>query len=50
MLFAGSERAAVMITRIQTARLNDVDPQTWLADAFARMPVHPQNRIHDLLP
>jgi hypothetical protein len=36
-LFAGSdrggERAAVMYTLIQTARLNDVDPQAWLADA-----------------
>src|SRR5262249_2683414 len=35
-LFAGSdrggERAAVMYTLIQTARLNDVDPQAWLAD------------------
>jgi hypothetical protein len=35
-LFAGSdrggERAAVMYTLIQTAKLNDVDPQSWLAD------------------
>jgi transposase len=35
-LFAGSdrggERAAVMYTLIQTARLNDVDPQAWLAN------------------
>jgi hypothetical protein len=53
-LFAGSdrgaERAAVMVTLIQTARLNDVDPQAWLADIFARIPAHPQNRIHELLP
>jgi hypothetical protein len=38
-LFAGSdrggERAAVMYTLIQTARLNDVDPQAWLADVLA---------------
>ena len=35
-LFAGSdrggERAAAMYTLIGTARLNDVDPQAWLAD------------------
>ncbi len=53
-LFAGSdrgaERAAIMVTLIQTARLNDVDPQAWLADVFARIPDHPQNRIHELLP
>jgi hypothetical protein len=35
-LFAGSDRggqrAAVMFTLIHTAKLNDVDPQAWLAD------------------
>ena len=53
-LFAGSdrggERAAVMVTLIMTARLNDIDPQAWLADVFARMPAHPYNRIQGLLP
>jgi transposase len=37
-LFAGSERgaerAAVMYTLIQTAKLNNVDPQDWLADVL----------------
>jgi len=37
-LFAGSERgadrAAVMATLIMTAKLNDVDPQAWLADVL----------------
>jgi hypothetical protein len=41
LLFAGSdrggERAAVMLTLIRTARLNDVDPQAWLADVLARI-------------
>ena len=36
-LFAGSDRggrrAAAMYTLIGTAKLNDVDPQAWLADA-----------------
>jgi transposase len=40
-LFAGSdrggERAAAMLTLIQTAKLNDVDPQAWLADVLARI-------------
>jgi hypothetical protein len=27
----GGERAAVMYTLIQTAKLNDIDPQAWLA-------------------
>lgn len=53
-LFAGSdrgdERAAVMLTLIHTARLNDVDPQTWLADVLARINEHAALRLHELLP
>lgn len=53
-LFAGSdrgaERAAVMITLIMTARLNEIDPQAWLADVFARIAAIPQTRLHELLP
>jgi len=53
-LFAGSERgaerAAVMYTLIQTARLNDVDPQAWLADVLARIADTPQTRLAELLP
>ena len=33
----GAERAAVMATLIMTAKLNDVDPQAWLADVLARL-------------
>ena len=48
-LFAGSERgaerAAVMATLIMTAKLNDIDPQAWLADVLARIADH---KIHDL--
>jgi hypothetical protein len=32
----GGRRAAVIYTLIQTAKLNDVDPQAWLADVLAR--------------
>jgi transposase len=53
-LFAGSdrggERAAVMYTLIQTARLNDVDPQAWLADVFARINDHSIQKLDQLLP
>lgn len=53
-LFAGSdrgaERAARLNTLIQTAKLNGVDPQAWLADVFARIAAHPQNRLAELLP
>jgi transposase len=53
-LFAGSDRgadrAAVMATLIQTAKLNDIDPQAWLADVLARIADLPQSRLHELLP
>lgn len=53
-LFAGSdrggERAAVMLTLIRTAKLNDVDPQTWLADVLARINDHAALRLYELLP
>jgi len=46
----GGERAAVLYTLIQTARLNDVDPQAWLADVLARIADCPIGRLEDLLP
>ena len=46
----GGERAAAIYTLIETAKLNDVDPQAWLADVLARLPDHPAKRIGDLLP
>ena len=53
-LFAGSdrggERAAVMYTLIGTAKLNDVDPQAWLADVLDRIADLPQTRLQELLP
>ena len=39
-----------MYTLIATAKLNDIDPQAWLADVLARLPDHPARRIHELLP
>lgn len=46
----GGQRAAILYTLIQTARLNDVDPQAWLADVLARIADHPAGTIDDLLP
>jgi transposase len=53
-LFAGSDRggrrAAAMYSLIVTAKMNDVDPQAWLADVLARIADHPASRLDDLLP
>jgi transposase len=53
-LFAGSERgadrAAVMATLITTAKLNDVDPQAWLADVLTRIADHTIRNLDQLLP
>jgi transposase len=47
---SGGDRAAVMYTLIETAKLNDVDPRAWLADVLARIADHPASRIDELLP
>jgi hypothetical protein len=53
-LFAGSDRggepAAAMFTLIESAKLNGVDPQAWLADVLHRIADHPALRLHELLP
>ena len=53
-LFAGSDRggqrAAAMYSLIVTAKMNDIDPQAWLADVLARIAEHPARDIDGLLP
>lgn len=53
-LFAGAdtggERAAAMYTLIETAKLNDVDPEAYLRHALTHIAEHQINRIHELLP
>jgi hypothetical protein len=46
----GADRCAFMLTMIATAKLNDVDPQAWLADVLARIADTPQARLAELLP
>jgi transposase len=52
--FAGSDeggrRAAAVYTLIETAKLNGINPQAWLADVLARLSDYPAKRIGDLLP
>ncbi len=53
-LFAGSDRggqrAADIYSLIVTAKLNDIDPQAWLAEILARINDQPVSRLHELLP
>ena len=47
---AGGRRAAAIYPLIETAKLDDIDPQTWLADMLTRLQDHPAKRIAELLP
>ena len=48
---AGGERAAILYTVLESAKLNGLDPQTWLADVIDRMANgHPSIRLTELLP
>ncbi|WP_245445254.1 transposase domain-containing protein, partial [Rhizobium anhuiense] len=53
-LFAGSDRgadrAAFMATLIMSAKLNDIDPQAWLADVLANIADTPTSKLEQLLP
>ena len=53
-LFAGSElagqRAAVVMSLVQSAKLCGHNPHAYLNDVLERLPTHPANRIGELLP
>ncbi len=53
-LFAGAdtggERAAAMYALMETAKLNDIDPEAYLRHVLSRIADHPINRVEDLLP
>jgi hypothetical protein len=46
----GGQRAAAMYSLVVTAKMNNVDPQAWLADVRARIAEHPAHPIDQLLP
>ena len=53
-LFAGSDRggqrAAIMYSLIVSAKMNDIDPQAWLAHVLACIAQHPASQLDELLP
>ena len=53
-LFCGSElagqRAAIVMSLVQSAKLNGHDPWAYLRDVLERLPGHPNSRIEELLP
>ena len=53
-LFVGSElagqRAAVVMSLVQSAKLNGLDPWAYLRDVLARIHTHPNHRLEELLP
>ena len=53
-MFAGSlsagQRAAAVMSLIQSARLNGHDTYAYLKDVLTRLPTHKSSRIEELLP
>ena len=53
-LFAGSllagQRAAAVMSLIQSAKLNGLDPHAYLRDVLQRLPTHKASQIGELLP
>ncbi len=53
-LFAGSElagqRGAVVMSLVQSAKINGHDPRAYLNDVLTRLPTHLHSRIDELLP
>ena len=53
-LFAGSlragQRAAAIMSLIQSARLNGHEPFAYMKDVLERLPTQPYSRIRELLP
>jgi len=47
---AGGERAAMMYSLINTAKLNGVEPEAYLTHVLSVIADHPVNRVEELLP
>ncbi len=46
----GGERAAAIYSLIVSAKLNDIDPEAWLADVLRQINDHPASKLDELLP
>jgi hypothetical protein len=46
----GGQRAAAVMSLIQSAKLNGHDPYAYLKDVLERLPTQPASRIEELLP
>jgi hypothetical protein len=44
------QRAAIVMSLVQSAKLNGHDPWAYLRDVLERLPSHPNSRIDELLP
>ncbi|GAB0682646.1 ISSfl3 OrfC [Escherichia coli TA008] len=53
-LFAGSlmagKRAAQIMSLLETAKRNGLEPHAWLTDVLTRLPEWPEDRLAELLP
>jgi hypothetical protein len=53
-IFAGSDsggkRAAIIFSLVATCKLHGIDPFAYFRDVLERLPSHPINQIHELLP
>jgi transposase len=47
---AGGDAAAIAYTLIETCKMNNVNPEAWLAWVLERIQDHPVKRINELLP
>ncbi|HAI3026839.1 TPA: transposase domain-containing protein, partial [Escherichia coli] len=44
------ERAARIMSLLETAKLNGLEPHAWLTDVLKRLPLWPEDRLEELLP
>lgn len=53
-LFTGSQaagtRAAQIMSLLETAKMNGMEPHAWLTDVLSRLPSWPEDLLHKLLP
>jgi hypothetical protein len=49
-LIAAASGRRFMYSLIVSAKMNDIDPQAWLADVLCHIADHPVHRLDELLP